>query len=72
MTRTRIFIVLAFLSGLILNSCHNNQQLMEIAELRAQRDSLQVLTQMQDSSQAVYESYVKTIALTLDSIKVQE
>lgn len=72
MKHQRLLLVFAVLTGFSLLSCENKQQQREIAELKTRCDSLQVLTQMQDSSRAVIESYVETIALTLDSIKIQE
>ena len=72
MKHRRLLLVLTVLTGFSFLSCENKKQQQEIAELKTRCDSLQVLTQMQDSSRVAIESYVETIALTLDSIKIQE
>ena len=72
MINKNILTIPTVLIGVLLGSCNSKQQQQELADLQARYDSLTVLTQKQDSSRAVIESYVETIALTLDSIKVQE
>lgn len=44
----------------------------EIEALQAERDSLLAVTHEQDSTRAIFDSYLETIAETLDSIKTQE
>lgn len=58
--------------GLLLLSCNSKKQQEKIASLTQTLDSLQQITQQQDSSRAILDAYVETIALTLDSIKINE
>ena len=62
----------AFVVGLFCLSCNSKKQQEMIASLTHSLDSLQQITQQQDSTQAILDSYVETIALTLDSIKINE
>lgn len=58
--------------GLLSVSCNSKKQQEKIASLTQTLDSLQQITQQQDSSRAILDAYVETIALTLDSIKINE
>lgn len=58
--------------GLLSLSCNSKKQQEKIASLTQTLDSLQQITQQQDSSRAILDAYVETIALTLDSIKINE
>lgn len=62
--------IIAF--GVIVLSCNTTANQMKLMEVQAERDSLLLLSQQQDSIKAVLDTYVETIALTLDSIKTQE
>ena len=64
----KFFILLAIACLGIFAACNN----AEVQRLTAQRDSLLVVTHMQDSLQAEIDSYMETLATTLDSIRVQE
>lgn len=65
-----LLLVLAI--GLLSVSCNSKKQQEKIASLTQTLDSLQQITQQQDSSRAILDAYVETIALTLDSIKINE
>ncbi len=65
-----LLLVLAI--GLLSLSCNSKKQQEKIASLTQTLDSLQQITQQQDSSRAILDAYVETIALTLDSIKINE
>ena len=58
--------------GLLSLSCNSKKQQEKIASLTQTLDSLQQITQQQDSSRAILDAYVETIAQTLDSIKINE
>lgn len=57
---------------LFLASCGQSAREQQLEALRAERDSLIVVTQQQDSVKAVFDTYVETIAMSLDSIRTQE
>ena len=57
---------------LSLFSCQNKARQKQIENLRAERDSLYLVTHLQDSTKAILDEYVQTIASTLDSIKINE
>lgn len=57
---------------LSLFSCQNKARQKQIENLQAERDSLLLVTHLQDSTKAILDEYVQTIASTLDSIKINE
>lgn len=64
----KLCIVLAVVLASMFVSCNTKQ----LKQVTAQRDSLLVITQQQDSLQAEVDEYMETLASTLDSIKTQE
>lgn len=63
---------LVFAIGLLCLSCTSKKQQERIASLTQTLDSLQQIAQQQDSSRAILDAYVETIAMTLDSIRINE
>ena len=70
MKKSIILLAIAFFGLLV--SCNNSSQQKEIERLSAKLDSLQTVTQQQDSVQMAIDHYMETLATTLDSIRVQE
>ena len=63
-------LVFVIFSVVLIAGCNNTGK--KLVMLQAERDSLLTVMAEQDSAKAVMDSYMETIALTLDSIKMQE
>ena len=70
--RKLLFLLFVFSIGFFCLSCNSKKQQERIVSLTQTLDSLQQITQQQDSSRAILDAYVETIAMTLDSIKINE
>lgn len=58
--------------GTIAISCSTSSSQKKLFEVQAERDSLLLLTQQQDSTKVVIDEYIETLALVMDSIRTQE